>query len=235
MKLGIMQPYFFPSIGYFALIKNVDHFILFDTPQHIRHGWVDRNRILNHKGDPIYIKIPLAKHSRNTAINDLAIRNDEKWKERILAQLVTYKKSAPYYWKVIILLNEIFEFNSSSLVEINYNSLKKVCDYLNISTSISIWSKMNIEIEQIKAPDEWALNICKVLNYTTYYNAIGGRSFFNPAKYEKAGIAIKFLEINHEKYEQNSIEFILNLSIIDVLMFNSPKKIYEMLNNYNLI
>jgi hypothetical protein len=38
MTLAIMQPYFFPYLGYYALIKHSDHFILFDTPQFIRHG-----------------------------------------------------------------------------------------------------------------------------------------------------------------------------------------------------
>ena len=34
MKLGIMQPYFFPYIGYFQLINSVDRYILFDTPKY---------------------------------------------------------------------------------------------------------------------------------------------------------------------------------------------------------
>jgi len=46
MKLGIMQPYFFPYLGYFSLIKYVDKFILLDEVQYIRHGWINRNRIL---------------------------------------------------------------------------------------------------------------------------------------------------------------------------------------------
>ena len=50
MKLGIMQPYFFPYIGYFSLIKYVDRFVFFDTPQYISHGWVNRNRILKQDG-----------------------------------------------------------------------------------------------------------------------------------------------------------------------------------------
>lgn len=55
MRLGIMQPYFFPYIGYFSLIKHVDEFILFDTPQFIRHGWIERNRIKNAGGGGIFI------------------------------------------------------------------------------------------------------------------------------------------------------------------------------------
>ena len=46
MKLGIMQPYFFPYLGYVSLIKHCDRFVLLDTVQFMRHGWIERNRVL---------------------------------------------------------------------------------------------------------------------------------------------------------------------------------------------
>ena len=47
MKLGIMQPYFFPYIGYFQLMKHVDQWVVFDDIQFIDKGWINRNRILH--------------------------------------------------------------------------------------------------------------------------------------------------------------------------------------------
>jgi len=47
MILGIMQPYFFPYIGYFALMRVTEQWIVFDTPQYIRKGWINRNRVLS--------------------------------------------------------------------------------------------------------------------------------------------------------------------------------------------
>ena len=59
MRLGMMQPYFFPHLGYFSLVEHVDVFVLFDTAQFIRHGWVDRNRILKPGGeDWQYVRVP---------------------------------------------------------------------------------------------------------------------------------------------------------------------------------
>ncbi len=235
MKLAIMQPYFFPYIGYFSLIKRSDMFILFDTPQFIRHGWIERNRILKPNGEPLYIKIPLKKHSREAKINELVVNNSEKWKEKILAQIIPYKKKAPFYREVIILLKEIFEFESDSIVEINHYSLKKVCEYLNIATPIKIWSKMNIDIEHVNAPDEWALNICNALHADTYYNPIGGKSFFDTSKYEKLGINIEFQQMIPVAYKHLSEDFIPFLSIIDVLMFNTVADINKMLGSYELV
>ena len=98
MKLAIMQPYFMPYIGYISLIKNTDQFILFDTVQFIRHGWIERNRILKPNEGWQYIQVPLIKdNGRDTVIKNVRINNAENWKSKIIAQLQHYKKKAPNY------------------------------------------------------------------------------------------------------------------------------------------
>ena len=57
MKLGIMQPYLFPYLGYFDLINYSDKWIIFDTVQYIRRGWMNRNRILSPQDVWNYIKL----------------------------------------------------------------------------------------------------------------------------------------------------------------------------------
>ena len=235
MKLGIMQPYFFPHLGYFALIKHTDQWIVFDTPQFIRHGWIERNRILKPGEGWQYIMVPLEKHSRDTAIKDIKIKSNNDWREKILAQLEHYKKKAPHYAIVINLIKESIHLKTNSIVELDLNILKAVCNYLNINFTYQVFSTSDIKINNVNAPDEWALNICKKLNARSYYNPTGGISFFDRSKYEKVGIDLKFLQIEATPYYQFSNEFIPNLSIIDVMMFNSPQKIKDMLNNIELI
>jgi len=236
MKLSIMQPYFLPYLGYFSLIKHTDEFILFDTVQFIRHGWIERNRILKPSNGWQYIMVPLKKHSRETLIKDIEINNDQQWKEKILAQLQHYKKQAPYFSNVIDILNEIFSKEYATIVDLNLASLKTVCNYLGINTPIQVFSLMNIDIEPANAPDEWALNICKALgNVDEYWNPPGGQSFFDRKKYENAGINLKFHSAILTDYDQKRNVFEPGLSILDVMMFNSVEEINKMLDNYELI
>jgi hypothetical protein len=236
MKLAIMQPYFLPYLGYFSLIKHTDEFILFDTVQFIRHGWIERNRILKPSNGWQYIMVPLKKHSRETLIKDIEINNDQQWKEKILAQLQHYKKQAPYFSNVIDILNEIFSKEYATIVDLNLASLKTVCNYLGINTPIQVFSLMNIDIEPANAPDEWALNICKALgNVDEYWNPPGGQSFFDRKKYENAGINLKFHSAILTDYDQKRNVFEPGLSILDVMMFNSIEEINKMLDNYELL
>ena len=46
MKVAIMQPYFFPYIGYFQLIAAVEQFVVYDNIKYTKKGWINRNRML---------------------------------------------------------------------------------------------------------------------------------------------------------------------------------------------
>ena len=77
MKIGIVQPYFLPYIGYFALINVVDKFVYFDDVQYIKRGWVNRNRIkVVDKWH--YITLPVKKTPFSANINEVYIVEDEK-------------------------------------------------------------------------------------------------------------------------------------------------------------
>lgn len=235
MRLGIMQPYFCPHIGYFSLIKHTDEFILFDTAQFIRHGWIERNRVLKPDGKWQYISVPLAKHSQKTPINEIKINNKINWKEKIFAQLIHYKK-APFYYEVMEIIKEVFNRKYIDIVSLDRDVLECFCRYLSISTEIFIFSKMNLKLKEVKSADEWALNICQAVGgVDEYWNPPGGQAFFDKQKYEYAGIDIKFQEINYQTYKQGKFDFLEGLSIIDVMMYNSPTIINNMLDDFKLI
>lgn len=185
-------------------------------------------------GGYIYISVPLLKHSQKTAIQNILINNEVDWKNKILAQLVHYKK-APYYKEVTEMLRALFEKEYLDIVTLDKVTLEKVCEYLNIDTEIKVFSQMNLEIEQVLAPDEWALNICKAIpGANEYWNPLGGKAFFDVSKYDKAGIDIKFQEVEITEYQQGKNAFEAGLSIIDVMMYNSSQTIHQMMDNFKL-
>ena len=69
MKVGIMQPYFFPYIGYFQLMNAVDEFVVYDNIEFTKKGWINRNRILVN-GKDAFITISLKKDSDYLDVRD---------------------------------------------------------------------------------------------------------------------------------------------------------------------
>jgi len=63
MTGAIMQSYFFPYLGYFQLIEQVDEFILHEYVNFRRQSWMTRNRLFDKRLDQEFVvKIPV--HSR---------------------------------------------------------------------------------------------------------------------------------------------------------------------------
>ncbi|OBW58410.1 hypothetical protein A9986_05575 [Solibacillus silvestris] len=235
MKLVLMQPYFFPYIGYFQLMNLCDEFIAFDTVQYIKKGWINRNRILHPEGNPTYVNVPIKKFKSNTLIKDILIDNTVDWKQTIINRLQQYYKTAPYKEEVLTFIENCLNGEFSHLSELNVHLLQETCNYLNINCRINSLSKCHFEYEKAAASDEWGLNICKALNAKTYINAPGGIVFFDKNKYWKENIDIKFINPTFNRYSQNSEAFISGLSILDVMMFNSVEDIQKMLLSYEEI
>jgi len=237
MKLAIMQPYFFPYIGYFQLMNAVDKWIIFDNTQYMRHGWINRNRILSPNLDKEwqYIIVPLDKHSREDLINEIKINNTQSWRDDIIRKLTYYKSiRAPYYYETIELVIECLNTDVRSLLEINTIVLKKITGYLNIKFDYLLSSEEEFDLDNVVAPGDWALEISKHLKASDYINPIGGQKIFDKEKFYAAGINIRFLQSHNINYRQSKRKYVPWLSIIDLMMFNSIDKIKIILNEYKL-
>ena len=235
MKLGIMQPYFLPYIGYWQLIQAVDTFVLFDDVQYIRHGWVNRNRILKHGGGWQYIMIPLRKHPVNELIRNIQIHDASNWKLDILRQLEHYKYGrycARHYQETIDFLHPLFEgIHSERLAPINTTIIREICRYLEIKTEIIVSSEKGFNYEDVQDAGEWALRISEQMGASEYVNPIGGRELFDRQKFESSHIKLSFLKSADIQYVNGPV-FEPWLSIVDVLMFNGRAGTQALINQY---
>lgn len=226
MKLSIMQPYFFPYIGYFSLIANSDRFVVFDITQYTPKTWINRNRILHPSKGWQYITVPLKKASINIKIHEVEILSVQDSKKRILGQIEHYKRKAPYYKITKDIVESTFNgCKSNSLVELNVNGIKTVCDYLGINFDYIICSETNFDLPEIKHSGQWALEISNLLNADEYINPLGGKELFKEEEFKQKNIKLSFLNPPDFHYPTSPYQFIEHLSILDVIMWNDPKMI----------
>ena len=115
-SVAIMQPYFFPYIGYFHLINSVDEFVIYDNIQYTKKGWVNRNRILVNGNDKI-ITLPLKKDSDYLDVKDRVL--SDSWSEqkfKMLNLIQSSYKRAPHY-------DSVFPIIDSALNSPNVNPI----------------------------------------------------------------------------------------------------------------
>ena len=85
---AIMQPTFFPWIGYFDLIDQVETFVFFDDVQLVKRSWQVRNRIKSANGE-LFLTIPIKKNKirDELLISEAEIAYDENWQNKHLKTL----------------------------------------------------------------------------------------------------------------------------------------------------
>jgi hypothetical protein len=83
----------------------------------------------------------------------------------------------------------------------------------------------------VESPGDWALRISQAFGADAYVNAAGGSALFDPAKYAAHGIRLTIQSFANMVYDCRAFRFEPGLSIIDVMMWNSPDAIKAYLDS----
>lgn len=232
MKLGIMQPYFFPYIGYFNLIASVDLFILYDNIKYTKKGWINRNRMLLN-GKDVMFSLPLKNDSDYLPIDQRNLAPDFKVNE-LLNRIKGAYRNAPYFEQTMNLVEQVLKFDDANLFRFLHRAIIKICEYFDISTEIRISSDININ-HNLKNQEK-VIALCLKVGASTYINPIGGVDLYSRNQFKERGIDLKFIQHKPFEYKQYGEAFVPCLSIIDSMMFNSFDIVQAcIMNNYELI
>lgn len=229
MKLAIMQPYLFPYLGYFQLIRAVDAFVVYDDVNYIKGGWINRNFILA-EGDRQLVTLPLQGASPNQLINQVTVGN----RQNKLTETIRHRYGkAPQFSAVYALVESILKQHEKNLARFLDYQLRQICDYLGLHPKWYVSSSLKKDNE-LRGQDK-VLAICEELGATHYINVPGGKSLYDREAFASRGIQLSFVQPKAVAYRQFGNEFTPNLSIIDVMMFNDKAQCAKLLEEYELV
>ena len=231
--IGIMQPYFFPYIGYFQLVYAVDLFVFYNDVHFITGGWINRNKILVN-GEPRYITVPCQGASQNKLIHEVEHALDDRTRRKMLKTVRFSYANAPHFDSVYPFVESVMLSDFQTIDDLAIESINQCMDYLNIYTETKISSE-HYDNRNLEKADR-LINICKSEGGSRYINAIGGRQLYDKAYFRQQDIELRFLQPEKITYQQFGGDFQPGLSIIDVLMFNDPETVKnDFLNRYTLL
>lgn len=232
---GIMQPYFFPYLGHFSLIAAVDEWLVFDITQYTPKTWMNRNRILHPQEGWQYVTVPLANSSISIKTHEARILEPSKIHQSIRGKLSHYKRQAPYYQAVLQLLEETFDALDDSLVRLDARGLDAVCRYLGIPFRYRLCSDLPLALPDSLGAGEWALEICSQLGAGRYLNPASGQTLFNPDHFAQRGLELHMAKPTEFAYPTGYYNYQPHLSILDVLMWNSPETVAQAVRSHVII
>ncbi|MDR2848598.1 MAG: WbqC family protein [Bacteroidales bacterium] len=229
MKLGANQPYFLPYIGFFQLIGAVDKYIICDDFNYIKSGWINRNKLLL-GGKEFVFHLATLGASQNKRINEIAVDDNQHKLAKTIE--VNYRK-APLFDNVFPLIQDILNYEDKNLARYVGNSMIKIAEYLQLPATFFYSSE--IPKDHSLRFQERVINICNVMGATTYINAIGGMELYNKTQFSNKGVDLFFLKSKPITYKQFGQSFVPNLSMLDILMFNTVEQTKQLLLQYEFI
>ena len=224
-----MQPYVFPYVGYYQLIRDADLFVVFDDVNFRNRSWINRNRILLNNAGHLFT-LHLHEPSSSKKINEIEIGDN---RAKLLKTFRQAYCRAPYFREAMPLIEDLMLYPETCLAPYLAHQLEAVSRYLGLHTCF-IMSSSVMKDDALKGQEK-ILSICNTLGATEYSNAIGGQHLYSERDFAERGIDLKFIQSHPIQYRQFGSEFIPWLSIIDVLMFNSQPQVRRFLDAYERI
>lgn len=228
MKVAVMQPYFFPYLGYFQLIRAVDAFVVFDDVSFIKRGWISRNAILG-GGVAQRLTLDTSGASQNRLISEVGVGAN---RDKLLKTIRQNYAQAPQFGAAYPVIEEALALPEANLARFLERGLQLVCGYLGLQPGWHCSSGMEKEAG-LRGQDK-VLALCEALGASHYINLPGGQALYDRAEFARRGITLSFIRPRPIAYRQLGGPFVPNLSIIDVMMFNDREQCANLLQEYDL-
>jgi len=242
-----------PYLGYFQAIATVDKYILYENLTFIKDAWMNRNKLMLNNGLLSMFSVPLSAKSSNLYIREVKIDNTQKWSEKLLKTIYLNYKKAVCFEETYQLLEKLLQKKYEYLYQLNAYTIVSISRHLGIQTEIVFDNNSYLALEEKLEHKDYSLlpylnkttpekktarviAMCKMENADIFINAIGGLELYSKEEFAQYGINLKFIKMNSDiVYPQFSKKFVPNLTILDVMMFNSVEEISKMLDKYELI
>ena len=212
-KISIMQPYFFPYLGYYRLLAESNIFVIFDCVQFPRRGWVHRNKFTVPNGQEKWLTLPIKKGPQSMRICELEF---QQYANNLLDKRI---KSFPYLSSLLhinkdfsdlLAINEDINNVSSYLSK----QIKQVAEIFNFNVEIIQSSHLNIP-NNLRSTER-IFYIMELLGCSTYINCPGGVDIYSKNNFCKKGFNIKFLT-HYKGSKISTLERILSENLTDLL------------------
>ena len=192
MKVSLIQSNFIPWIGYLAIIKNSDLFILYEDVQYTKNDWRNRNKFLVNN-NTTWITIPVHYSSKQNfqTVRTSPIKFFQKFKKTIenhYSQNDNYKKIKTEFESIIQKCSK-----EILLKNINRTFLRFLLDLYNIKTKIIYLEKA----PEINNPTDKVLEIIKNYSATEYFSGSSAKNYLNEELFLRNNIKLNY--INYDK------------------------------------
>lgn len=238
---AIMQPYFWPYIGYFQLISACDIFLPYGHISHRKKSWITRNRLVI--GEQLkWVGPQLVGQSSHVDICDVKIAPGRAWRKKMADQISHSYKNAPFFKETFPLVMATLDCEHPTLDRFNTASLMAIARHLGIPTVFAETTPDILETEsqvrEISDPVERknarAAMLTRQLGATCYLNPASGQDLYDPEILQRHGAGFALLHPDLQGVKTAVGHGDVGLSTLHLLMHVGREKLRAALDCYSV-
>ena len=221
MICSISQPTYFPWLGQFNLMDQVDIFVFYDDVQIVKQTWDIRNKIKTNNG-PLWLSVPILhnKHFNQLLFNNTLLDEKKNWKVKHFKSIQNAYSKAPFFKEVLNWLEQVLLNEITILGELHIFLIEEIAKAIGIKTEF-VRSTNLVSKEGVK--EERLISICSELGSYTYLSPLGAYAYIEKEKvagaFSTSAVQLLYHHYEHPTYPQLHGEFSNYMCILD-LLFN---------------
>lgn len=215
-RVVIHQPDFLSYLGFFHRFLQADLYVALDTAQFVTNtsrAWMNRDKIKTAAGEK-WLTVAVDKPKGFAAIRDVELSTRVDWRRDNLNQLRESYRKAPFFGEVFPRLEALYASPATKLADFNLSSIALMNELFDVKIETVLASTLDPQGKS----NEMLVDILTKVGATEYLSGTGARAYYDPAPFERAGIAVRWQEFEHPVYPQLHGDFIPFLSSVDLLL-----------------
>lgn len=220
MRVAAIQSSFIPWRGYFDFIKGVDLFVFYDDVQYSKGSWRNRNKIKTPRGVD-WLTIPVLHKEFAQLVIDTSIDYRTPWQKKHIGTWSSNYRAAPYFDLVMGILSDSIEIQEITISQLNIKLIRKICDYLGISTPMMLSSELALEGNKT----DRLIDLLKKLNASCYLSGPSADAYLDKQAFSKNNIQLEYKSYDYAPYPQLWGGFVGEVTILDLIANCGPRSI----------
>ena len=201
MKIAsIHQPHYHPWLGLLDKIAKSDVHIVLDDVQFRRRNYHNRAQY-SLKGKSQLLTLPVQNKGLQThglTINEIKIASQTALQKNFTTLQHRYGKT-PGWALIADELNEIYQTQDDSLLQLNLKLLQLMLKCFEINTPIILASTHEVKSKR----NQRLVDLCLKTKADTYLSGNGAKKYMEDTLFEGYGLSVEYQEFDHPDYVQN--------------------------------
>jgi hypothetical protein len=218
VRVGVIQSSYIPWRGYFDFLASVDVFVFHDDIQYTKGDWRNRNKLKTPKGTE-WITVPVPYRNVAQLICETPIDSSTPWQRKHRRFFESCYRQATYFDVASKLLAGIDEAEYSTISELNIYLIRRICEYLNISTPMILSSELNLQ----GSKTERLIHMLKKLNATIYLSGPSADAYLDKETFKQNNIRLEYKSYDYAPYPQLWGDFIGEVTVLDLIANCGPE------------